>query len=432
MCRGPSARKLILLLFALLLSPRAAAAEALDSLLARPALEVGLLERAVLERNPSLAAMRSAWQAAEAAADREGALEDPMLDFSTAPRTWSSDMVDPTYMVSLRQRFPIFGQRGLMRRAGRAMARAAGEDVSTERVALLRETRALFGEYYRNARGRDVNRELKLLVADMRRTALAKYEAGIVGLADVLQAEVEIAMLDHDEVALERDRRTLVAMLNALVRRDATAPLPAPGTELLLRATPLRADSAVALARAQRPELRGLDAMRDARDAERTLADRQRLPEFEFQVRYDGFMAESEMRPQVGVGLNLPIMFGRIGAARREARARLDETEWRRSALLARVDAEAAAAAARVEEIQHELMIVEGRVVPATEQALNAARASYEANRGEFVTLLNAERDLARARLSLYETRARYFDAVAELDRAVGAGASEGREEGTR
>jgi outer membrane protein TolC len=428
---APSARNLILL-SALLLAPRAAAAEALDSLLARPTLEVARLERAVLERNPSLAAMRSAWRAAEAAADQAGALMDPMLDVATAPGTWRSGTVDPTYMVSLRQRLPIFGQRGLMKRAGRAMARAAGEEVRTERQALLRETRASFGEYYRNARARDVNRELKDLVAQMRRTALAKYEAGIVGLADVLQAEVEIAMLDHDEVALERDRRTLVAMLNSLLRRDATASFPPPDPDLPIRATPMRADSAIALARGMRPELRGVDAMRDARRAERALADRQRLPEFEIEARYDRFMEETEMRPQVGVGLNLPIQLGRIGAARREARAKLDEIEWRRTALLARIDAEAAAAAARVEEIAHELMIVEGRVVPATERALDAARAAYEANRGEFITLLNAERDLARARLSLYETKVRYFDAAAELDRAVGAGTAEEREEVTR
>jgi outer membrane protein TolC len=221
-------------------------------------------------------------------------------------------------------------------------------------------------------------------------------------------------------------------MLNALLRRDATAPIPPPAAVLPVPAAPLRADSAIAMARASRPELRGLDAMRDARSAEKSLADRQRLPEFEFEVRYDGFMQESEMRPQVGVGMNLPILYGRINAARREAGAKLQQLEWERAALLARIDAEVASAAARVEDTGHELHIVEERVVPATERALDAARAAYEANRGEFIALLNAERDLARARLSLHETRVRYFAAAAELDRAVGSGASERQGEEAR
>ena len=43
---------------------------ALDSLLAAPSLDLGILERAVLQRNPSLGAIRAAWRAAEAAADQ--------------------------------------------------------------------------------------------------------------------------------------------------------------------------------------------------------------------------------------------------------------------------------------------------------------------------------------------------------------------------
>src|ERR1044072_2179946 len=84
----------------------AAQAPALDSLLAKPTLDLPLLERAVLERNPSLGAMRAAWQGAEAAADQAGGLEDPMLEIMTAPQSWSSNGVDPAYMASISQRLP--------------------------------------------------------------------------------------------------------------------------------------------------------------------------------------------------------------------------------------------------------------------------------------------------------------------------------------
>ena len=47
---------------------------ALESLLALPVLDLGPLDRAVLERNPSLEAMRSAWRASEARADQAGGL----------------------------------------------------------------------------------------------------------------------------------------------------------------------------------------------------------------------------------------------------------------------------------------------------------------------------------------------------------------------
>jgi outer membrane protein TolC len=442
MVRGSAARwhAHYLVLATLLLAPGAQSAPAalsagdagegaLDSLLALPSLDLTRLETAVLARNPSLEATRSAWRASEARADQAGALPDPMVEATTAPQSWSSDRVDPAYMLMLRQPFPLFGQRGLRGRAARERARAAGEDFRTERLDLLRETRDVFAESYKNARAREVNAQLMDLVGQFRRIALAKYETGTANLSDVLQADVELAMLDHARVALERDHRVLVARINTLLRREPLSGLPDPAAELPHPFAPLRADSALALARATRPELREIDAERRARSAEVSLARRGRYPEFEVQARYDRFMSEREWRPQVGVGLSLPLQFGRVGASVREARAMLAETESRRAAALNRVEYEVAVAASRVEEIHHELEIVEGRVVPATEQSLSASRAGYESNRADFLTLLNAERDLARARLSLYDVRAEYFLALADLERAVGtppAGAAEG------
>ncbi len=409
--------------------PSGAPSGVLDSLLARPSLELPLLERAVLSRNPSVEAMHSAWRASEARADQAGKLDDPMLEATTAPQSWSSSDVDPGYMVMLRQRLPLFGQNGLRGDAARARARAAGEDYRTERLDILREAQDSFAEYYKNARARDVNAQLMDLVGQFKRIATAKYEAGTANLADALQADVELAMLDHQRVSLERDRRVIVARLNTLLRRDALGPLPEPATELPIPFAPVRADSVLALARAGRPELRGVDAERQARAAEVSLARRGRLPEFELQARYDRFMDMREWRPQVGVGLSLPFLFGRAGASVREARAMLAEIEAKKAATASQVDYEVAAAASRVEEIHHEIEIVEGRVVPATEQSLAASRAGYESNRTDFLTLLNAERDLARARLSVYDVRAEYFLALADLERAVGtasAGAAEG------
>ena len=53
------------------------------------------LERTVLERNATLAASRAALDEARARAGANGALGDPLLDVMSAPRSWSSDAVDP-------------------------------------------------------------------------------------------------------------------------------------------------------------------------------------------------------------------------------------------------------------------------------------------------------------------------------------------------
>src|SRR5262249_43484259 len=137
-------------------------------------------------------------------------------------------------------------------------------------------------------------------------------------------------------------------------------------------------------------------------------------------ARYDRFMEEREWRPQIGVGLNLPIQLGRLGAAEREARAGVEQMELKLEAAKAEIGFQLESAFAGAQETEHELHIVRDRGAPATERALQGIRAGYENNRADFLALLNAERDLARARLDLHRVEAAYLQNLADLDRAVG------------
>ena len=242
----------------------------------------------------------------------------------------------------------------------------------------------------------------------------------MAGQQDALQAEVELAMLEHQRVVLERNRRVVVARLRALLHDETDRALPEPPPELLEPATAVSPDSAVAIAMRLRPELRGRDALRDARQDELRLAERARLPEVTLQARYDRFMEVPEWRTGVGLEFDLPIGWGRIGANVRAAEAGLERAEAERRAERDRILSEITEARALVEETMHEVHIVETSVIPATERALASVRAGYEANRTDFLSLLNAERDLARARLDIYRARAEQGMAFADLERAIG------------
>ena len=424
-----SARTLSLALLALAVAAavaapapaRAAASDPLDSLHAATVLDVGLLTRAALARNASLDALRAAHRASVARADRAGSLMDPMLDGMLAPRSLGSDAVEPAWGIELSQDLSIFGRRGLERRAGRAEARAANEDVRAMRLDVAREASRLYYRMYEIARAEAVTDELRALVEQFRRVAIQKYAAGTVGQADALQAEVEIAMLDHERVALTRERRMTQARLKALLHDESAAPLPDPPTML----PPLDAhDHSVAPADDATidalPMVRARAAMQEARTEEHRLARRSRLPDLKLTAGYDRFMEEKEWRPVVGLGVNLPIWLGRLKARERETRAQIERAERERSAARDQARAELEEARARAEETAHEVHILETGVLPATERALVSVRAAYEANRGDFLTLLSAERDLAKARLTHHRAEATYRMALADLDWARG------------
>src|SRR5262245_11297299 len=160
----------------------APAPSSFDSLLAAAAIKPGLLERAVIERNPTLAAAAATVAEARARADAAGSLMSPTLDGMVAPRAiGNEDIVAPGYQVGLSQSLPLFGKRGAERSAAKAEARAAGEDLRSARLDLIREARTLYYSYFLAERGLEVNRELVDLLQRFRSVAVEKYAAGTAG-----------------------------------------------------------------------------------------------------------------------------------------------------------------------------------------------------------------------------------------------------------
>lgn len=379
------------------------------------------LEQLVIERNPSLARSRAEAEEASARASQAGALEDPMLDIMVAPGSFGSESVDPAYRVGLMQPLPLFGQRGLRRRQAEAEAEAARAGVVTTRLDLLLQTREAYFAYYRAVRGLETNAFVSELMHSVRRVALAKYSAGTVGQHEPLQAEVEIAMLDHDRQVIERQRRAATARLNALLHRVTSDPLPPP--EMVLESSHLVAntDTLHSWASRQRPELAAARMRVSARRAQLALARRARLPETSFGTAYDRFWMEPELRPTVSVQFNLPFNLGRIRAAEAEAAAGVDKAEAETVRLEDEIGREVQERLAELEESQHELRIIREALIPATDRTLAAARASYEADRMDFQGLLSVTREFARVRLMLHELLAQSRERRAALARAIGA-----------
>src|SRR2546425_462203 len=238
-----------------------------DSLPADSTLSLAWVERMALARNPSLAAMREAWREVRARADQAGALEDPMLDGMLAPRSLGSRSVDPAYRLGITQQFPIFGQRGLRRRAARAEVETAAYDYETARLDLLRDVREAYFDYYRVCRGEETNRELVKLMGESRRVALAKYSSGTVGQTDPLQAETELAMLEHESVVLGQQRRMILARLRALLHLPQNTALPEPPRDLPLPEFPSTEQWLSARMQPKWSELTAADASVKARSA---------------------------------------------------------------------------------------------------------------------------------------------------------------------
>lgn len=385
-------------------------------------LSVEALIEQVLARNPSLAEMTAAWQAASARYPQAVSLEDPMFGAIFGPGTIASPNVNFAYRLEASQKYPWPGKLGLRGQAASAEANAAGHDVDDVRVQLIEAARQAFYEYFLVGRFLVVNEEALRLLQEFRKNAADRYQTGLVPQQDVLQADVEIARQRERQLLLERMNTVAIARINTLMNLPTATPMPPPPKSLQPDGDLPALESLQAAAVANRPDLQALANRIAADQALLALAFKEYRPDFEVMAMWDKFMGNqmTEMAPMVGFRMNVPVRRSRRHAAVAEAQAEVA----RRSAELAKqtnqVNLQVQEAYSQVRESEKVVQLYKDVTIPAAEANVKAAQSAYVTGKIPFLSLIEAERSLINLRDRANEALADLFRRRATLERAVG------------
>jgi outer membrane protein, heavy metal efflux system len=134
-------------------------------------LTVDALVQEVLARNPTLAQMIAAWQAAGARYPQVTSLEDPSLETVLAPASIGSNSVDFGGRIGVSQKLPLGGKLALRGQVALAEANAAGNDVNDVRLQLIERANNAFYDYYLVERAQSVNNDNLKLLQEARKSA---------------------------------------------------------------------------------------------------------------------------------------------------------------------------------------------------------------------------------------------------------------------
>jgi outer membrane protein TolC len=380
----------------------------------------------VLARNPSLAQMTAAWQAAAARYPQVTSLEDPMFAATLGPGTVAPD--DPgvrfAYRLEVSQKYPWPGKLPLRGQGALAEARAAANEVEDTRLQLVESARVAFADYYLAGRALAVSAEGLSLLERFRRSARSRYESNLVPLQDVLQAEVEIGRERQRRLTLERMQEVAVARINTLRNLPPDAPLPPPPTEVPVEDGLPPAPELRAAALARRPDLQALANRVAAEQAALALAGMDYYPDLEPFVMYDRFMgnnaASKDLAAMLGVRLNLPVRKARRCAALAEAQARLDQRRAELARQTNQANFEVQQAYAQVRESQRTVRLYEQTILPRARENVEAAEAAYEARKVPMLSLIEAQRSQVGLLDRYYEAVADYVRRRAALERVTG------------
>ena len=383
---------------------------------------------AVLARNAGLGAMRQALVAAVSSIRPAGALPDPMLSVSAAPRTFGSAM-GTGEDIEVSQALPWWGTLEARKEIAQADAEVARHDLEALRLRLAATARGVFADWVFVHRALAVNAANQSVLAELRRIAAVRYATGKAPQADVLQAEVERTVLAQQQLEWQRKIAVVAARMNALLDRSPTSPIPLPAA--LPAPAHLPSEAALLQRAITHPQLKALEAQERAAYAKATLAGKQRYPQFEVSAGYNSMWSDPAMRPMVGLSFTVPLDQGkyraRIDAAHAQARRAGYALESERATLLA----DLSAAYASTREAAQSLALYRDDLVPLSRDALDVALSEYGSGRGGFLEVLTAEQHQLDTALGLARAQSEYFDRWAELERLSGSGLTNPNETGT-
>ncbi|MFQ5890770.1 MAG: TolC family protein [Gemmatimonadota bacterium] len=376
------------------------------------------------EANPLLQAVRLRADAAIERIPQAGALPDPQLSFGFLNRPvvdlGRTDQSMTMNSVQLTQRFPWPGKLGFAEERARYLAQAAELEAEESGVSLVAGVKSVYYGLAYVDRALGILEDTRQLLREFLDVSSTMYSVGTGLQQDVLQAQVSVAQMTEEITVMEQDRLAMAARLNALLGRQATAPvgaleLPVPAGDL----PPV--DSLMALAARRRPALRAARARAQAAEAGYKAARRALYPDLTVTLGYG-------QRPQFDdfltlmLGVSIPVWAGsRQLPLRRQMSATLSMEEAREIDLYNETYARITELRAEAERARNLTQLYATSVLPQARAAVESALSAYRVGRVDFMTLVQNEMTVNRYEIDRVRLAADYQRALAQVEALVGA-----------
>ncbi|MDO8932227.1 MAG: TolC family protein [Rhodocyclaceae bacterium] len=380
------------------------------------------------ERNPEFAALRLEAEAAGERVTPAGALPDPVLRTELRNVTNYGSDASPNLLPSrigstkytVIQPLPFWGKRDLKREAAEAAADEAQGRAAGNWADIAAKIKTAYAQYYQTAKAQQFAREVLDLVDRLSGIARVRYAGGLVPQQDAIRAEVEGSAMKSELIALETERHHAMIRINALLARPAMAALAEPQ-----RVRPLPAAARldfVALeqrVREKNPQLFAEEARIRGAEKNRDLAYRNRYPDLTLGV------SPIQTRNRVNewelmVELNIPLQQESRRSQERESEKMLEAARARRDSAANLVLSELAESLASLESARRVESLTTTSLLPQAELTFQSALAGYENGKVDFATVLDAQRQIRRAKQEVIRSQAEQQVRLAEIERLLG------------
>jgi outer membrane protein TolC len=388
------------------------------------AVQLEVLIREALERNPEVQAARRAVEAKRARIPQVRAWPDPTVSLSYAgnllpPFTVMNGDPSSARQFMAEQEIPYPGKTRLR---GEIATREADAEALTYEATWRRiaaEVKQAYFDLYFADQSLSTLRQDRELLQRFAKVAEIRYSVGKAAQQDVLRAQVELSRLTERETVLEQTRQTLAAQLNSLRDLPVDAPI-GPPAGIRQSVLPASFDELMAAAQANFPVLKRQRALVEGTRLGVELAQKETRPNFSLGYTY---MQRAGLPDMYGItfSTSLPIFHrSKQDQAVAEAAANLESarrTEANELTLLRyRVKQEYLQAQAT----DQLLKLYSQGIVPQSTLTLESSLSSYETGATDFLTVLSNFTMVLDYELGYQQQLATHEKTLARLEELTG------------
>jgi outer membrane protein TolC len=382
-----------------------------------------------LSRNLDVAALRAQVDVTRQRPAQERSLAPPMLEGTIWQ--WPVNSINPAntnmYMFMLGQDLPGRGKRELRAAVAERDIALAQTDVTIRTRQIVNDVKQAYAMLFIARKATEVHLASVDLLRQIADVSQAKYASGRISQQDVLKPVVELSKLHGDLIMFEERAGIAAARLNVLLDRAPEAPI-GPLTEpteqrLLPTSTELQR-----LALDHQPELQRAHVEIEKADAEVASAKQEYKPDFTVQGGYllmpnqtDAWLA------RVGVSWpRAPWSRDKISSHITEQVAASETAKARERAMQNMVRLAVQEAYVRAKSAQERAALLRTTILPQAQQTLDVSRIGYQTDKVDFQAVIDNQRTLLDAQLGYVRALSEFEQAIADLERAVGADLPEG------
>lgn len=380
--------------------------------------------RTAIDLNPSLAALSAQVRAAQERVAPAGSLPNPMLmgGVENGPVNFSYDFMT-MYSVGASQTLVTKSRRDALRHSAALDVERLQRELDSRKAEVERDVRTAYIQAAAAQNEIAATEEIRGLLKSVTESSRIRYETGSVPQADLIRAMLEESNVEHQLIALRRQRNMAVARLLPLLQLPPDTTVPPfslahemeHGRDQRLDAT--LPDTTAAIAELQAEVARSGEEIRLAKLATR--------PDFSVEASY-GFRPRDVDMVTVMGRIELPVRRSTLIEPRiREAVARREAALQQIEVLRQQLRQDLGAAVVLRNEALEQINLHVDKLVPAARLGFESSLASYQTGKTTFDAVLGSLRTYLALNVDYYGFLQQQLEAEADIE-AIRRGARSG------